>query len=148
MGSAAPTGVVGRVADRRRAAVAGIGGDPIAIAPDSVTVARLAALVLHGRRSGEPLTLIVGNQLVIGEPLLVHLGALLTDLRRRSFAGGLLLGDARAPFGDLGALIEPFGFLAVAPGNLLASLSELPLARPDPGAFTDPWQRHRERPVF
>lgn len=99
-----------------------------------------------GRRSPrEVLVLILGDELVVGQPALVQLGALLADLRRRPLLRGLLLGDPGLALGDLGPLGQLFGRLAVLGSCGLAPLTQLALTRPQARPLTQAGQRHRER---
>jgi hypothetical protein len=84
--------------------------------------------------------LVFGNELVIGQPLLVQLGLLLMKVSLSSFSFGFLLGYACAPIGDLcllGPLVCRFAMLV---RDVLAALPQLPLAGRNSRPFTGAWQ--------
>jgi hypothetical protein len=90
--------------------------------------------------SGETSPLVLGNELVIGQALLVQLGPLLMKLSLSSFSCGFLLGYARTPIGDLcllGSLVRRFAMLV---RDVLTALPQLPLAGRNSRPFTCAWQ--------
>jgi hypothetical protein len=99
---------------------------------------------LYGRGAGEAFAFVVGDELVVGETLLVQLGSLLLELCLGSFSRRFLLGHASATLGDLCLLGSLGRRLTMLAHNILTALSQLALAGSQPSPFAGPWQQDNE----
>jgi len=105
-------------------------GGPVAAVGGSV-----AADSLHRGSSSEVLALVIGDQLVVGQTLLVEPGALLLEPGVGSFARCLLFGDPGSALGDLGLLGPLLRRLAMLPGGLITALIQFARTRSNASPF-------------
>jgi hypothetical protein len=134
----------GRVPPIVRHAVTPIGGCAWSVRRvgifSAILVASLAVGV-HRRRSGEPVALVVADELVVDETLLVHVGALLVELGLGTVALGLLLGDARVALGEIRLLVAVLRLAPMPRYGPITSLIDLALT----GASTASRDHHHQR---
>src|SRR3954452_9332749 len=136
--------VGGRHAPVGRAAVVAIGDAVVVAIGHAVVAVRVGACAGH---AGEALTLVVGDQLVVGHAALVHRRALLVQAGVGTLALGLLLGHARLVLGAVGTLLALPGLGAVALGLRGAATLELAhaLALSSTSAHAGDHQRQRDQ---
>jgi hypothetical protein len=96
-------------------------GHGLAIRLDGFTV------VVTRRRSGEPVSLVLTDELVVDQAVLVHVSALLVELGFGTVALGLLLGDAGVALGDVSLLVPVIRLVPVPRYGAIASLIDLAL---------------------
>ena len=92
--------------------------------------------VLDGRRPAEAVALVILDQLVIGEPLLVQFGLLVSDLRPLALALGLLFRRSGATLGVFGSLLTRGCVLAIPTDDTFPSPAELSFTSSDARALT------------
>ncbi len=93
---------------------------------------------MQRRGSREAFTLILSDELVIGQPLLVQVGSLLLHLCLSSFSRRLLLGYASSSLSDFRSLSALVRRLTMLTRYLLSAPSQLPLAGGNSCASTRP----------
>ncbi len=118
------------VADGFDASAPGLGLSFTLVAGNGLAAGNGLVVAGDGRCASEAIALVIGDQLVIGEPLLVQLGALLTQLGLSSLLGRLVLGDASPVIGDVGPLGQIRRGFAMLSGLHLATLLDLALTSP------------------
>ena len=81
------------------------------------------------------MTFVILDQLVIGQPLLVQLGLLVSDLRPFTLALRLLLGSLGPALGLLSAPPAHRGVLAIFTDDTLSAAAKLTFTSSDAGAL-------------